>query len=362
MVRFGRRRGFGGRRRFRRRVNPRRLLAKARRLRRIGTRKIQRKKNRRQRKVKKNVWGYMDKFHSDAGFNETKIVDIGSSTSLSGLGARADMDEVFQQVRQFLDITYPEQTGLGTGQKTANRNDLAVNIRARSNIILTHNSNSGVIFGQVYVCKPRQNIAGRGIGVGSLVTPGSIITNNMNSKYLPDYNDAAGWSIDQAGTGGVLNIQQNANDQAKPVVAATDHWTTPFMIPEFTRHFKVLKVHKFALPPNGNFMFSLSLPLARIKRNEFQLSGNDTTGSVFWLRRWSRQIFIRFHGEPSSDNTTDSTVNYCSASLNGVIDKKYEFSYGHQPSLGFVTQFPTTLGTVAATTKNAEGTANEGEL
>lgn len=297
----------------------------------------------------------MDEFHSDSANGETKTVDISSAQATCGLGNLTDMTEVFQQVRQFMDVIYPAQTGLTTPQRDGNRHDLAVNVRAKANYTLTHNMNAGVIFGQVYVCKARSNICVGGSGVGSKVNPGEIITSNMNSKYLPDYGDAAGWGI----TGGQLD---NTNTQAKPTVAATDHWTTPFMVPEFTRNYKVLKVHKFALPPGGNFMFSIKLPLKRIQRINYKESQAVGAGNIFWLGKWNRSVFIRFHGEPSVDKTDGSSVNYCAASLNGVIDKKYEFSYSHQPSQSFITQATSLLGTVTSTAKNVEGEADLSEL
>lgn len=361
MVRLGlRRRRRLGRRRFRRRANPRRMLRKAKLIRKGAFRKIQRKKERKNRKIKKNIWGYMDASHSDAAFNQTKLWDIGSAIGTNGLGSYSDLGEVFQQVRQIDDVIFAGQTGTSP-QLKANRNNLRITVSARATYYITHNSNAGGIYCQFYICKPRYNIPLVGIGKANSTTPGSVIENNLNSRSLPDYNDAASLTVNAVGTGGVTNILQSAYTTTKPAVAAGDNWTTPFMVPEFTKNWKVIKVHKVFLPPNGNFMFTIKLPLTKIARQELQMSAAATTGEVAWLRKFGIQVFARFHGEPSSDNTTDTLVNFCSASLNAMIDKKYEFSYGSQPSY-FTVRGTDNTGTVAATTKNAEGTASEAEL
>lgn len=297
----------------------------------------------------------MDKWHADTANGDTRCDDICSASDKNGLGRRDDLVEIFQQVRQFLDVVYPAQTGLTNPQRDSNRHNLTVNVRARANYILTHNSNAGVIFGQIYICKARQNICIGGVGVGPDTNPGSVCFNNLNSKYLADYNDAAGWGI----TGGQLD---NTNTQAKPTVGTTDHWTTPFMVPEFTKNWKVIKVHKFALPPNGNYMFSLKLPVTKINRADIKESNSVTSGNICWLKKFNVCAFIRWHGEPSPDKVDHTIVNYAAASLVAVVDKKYEFSYGHQPSGFFVTQATSALGTVAATVKNVEGTADLAEL
>lgn len=361
MVRFGmRRRRRFGRRRVRRRAAPRRLLRKARLIRKAGLRKIQRKKERKNRKIKKNIWGYMDSTHADAAHNQTVYADLTGAANYSGLGNIQDMIEVFQQVHQIDDFIYAAQTGVSPQMK-ANRANLKISVSAKATYYISHNSNAGGIYCQIYICRPRRSIPIDGIGKSNDLTPGSCCANNLNSRSQPDYNDASAITVNAAGTGGVTNILQNSTTTTKPTVSATDHWVTPFMVPEFTTHWKVVKVHKVFLPPNGNFMFKMKLPLTTLRRQEFGLSALNNNGDKQILGRFGLQAFIRFHGEPSSDNTTDTLVNFCEASINCVIDKKYEFSYGVQPQY-FTVRGTDHTGTVAATTKNAEGTAAQAEL
>lgn len=346
MVRRGIRRRFRRRRLRRGRIRPASLLRKSRRLRKIGFRKIQRKKQRKNRKIKKNVWGYMDGHHQDCGFNETRTFDVGT-VGVRGLGSRSDMNEIFQQVRQIDDLIYAAQTGLGTGQMKANRGNLKINVQARQTVTISSDNEAGGIFCQVYILKCRRGITTQGIGTTGSTDPGDVFNNNTNSRYLSDYNDASALTISSFGTAPpVNNVIVNTQQQAKPTVASSDHWTTPFMVPEFTRNYKVLKVHKFFLPPNGNFMFTMKLPLTTVTRNDYEISNNALNGGLAYIPKFNRLAVVRFHGQPVNDTTTESKVNYAKAALNIVIDKKYEFSYGSQPSY-FNVQFPSFLTTVA---------------
>lgn len=364
MVRFGMRRRRGvRRRRFRRRANPRRMLRKARLIRRAAGRKIQRKKERKNRKIKKNVWGYMDSSHKDAAYNTTAHWSPGRSQDVVGLGQRDDMDEIFQQVRQIDDLIYPNSAGADP-QLKANRRNIDINVQGRATYIVSHNSNAGGIFAQIYICKPRHDIMVTGVGKSNDRAPAEIVANNLNSRSLADYNDGAGLSVASFGTTpAVNNVIVNTTTQAKPTVASTDHWVTPFMVPEFTRTYKVVKVHKVFIPPGGNYMFTIKLPLRRISRQDFEPNSNASqlTGGIQLLRKFAVVPYIRFHGEPGADKTTDTLVNYVSASLNCVVDKKYEFSYRSQPAY-FTVRGTDGTGTVTTASKITENVVDEGEL
>ena len=135
------------------------------------------------------------------------------------------------------------------------------------------------------------------------------------------------------------------------------------MVPEFTHAFKVVKVHKVFLPPGGSFMFSIKLPLTRVNRQDYEVNSNasQTTGAHEYIRKFAVVPYIRFHGEPGADKTTDTLVNYVQASLNTVIDKKYEFSYRSQPSY-FTVRGTDGTGTVMLASKITEAVVDEGEL
>jgi len=328
MVRFGIRRRRFRRGTRRRRVRPRVLLRKSRRLRKVAFRKIQKKKIRKNRKIKKNVWGYMDSVHIDAAVNATKTADLASAVTKAGLGRYDDIDEVFQNVHQLDDWIYAQQGGV-SGQFKANRHNLKVQVQGKATYTIASNNLAGGIYAQIYICKPKLDIASVGIGAGNGVNPPDIINNNLNSRSAPDYNDASALTVNAVGTGGVTNIVQNATTTTKPAVATTDHWTTPFMVPEFTRSWKVIKVHKVFLPPGGNFMFTIKTGLRTVTRNLSEKTAGSLA-AVTWSHKFGVVPFIRFHGQPVDDQTTNTKVNFSSASLNVVIDKKYEFSYGHQ--------------------------------
>lgn len=323
MVRFGRRRRRFGRGARRRPVRPRTLLRKSRRLRKVAFGKIQRKKQRKNKKVKKNVWGYMDATHLDAAYNQTGIFDLGSIAAKCGLGRIEDMDEIFQQVHQIDDLIYAGQTVAG-GQLKANRHNLKIQVQGRATYTIANNVQGAGVYAQIYICKPKLDITGFGVGTAGGANPGDIYKSNLNSRSLVDYNDAGQLGI-AAG-----NIT-NATTIAKPTVAAGDHWTTPFMVPEFTRTYKVVKVHKVFLPPGGNFLFTIKTRLTSLSRNVYERN-NTNAGGILLSRKFATMAFIRFHGQPVDDTLTNTLVNYGPSSLNVVIDKKYEFSYGHQPA------------------------------
>lgn len=351
MVRFSRRRRFGRRRPRRRAARPRTLLRKSRRLRKVAIRKIQRKKNRKNKKVKKNIWGYMDATHMDAAYNTTSVQNLGSSGTTHGLGRWDDVKNIFFQVRQLDDLIFAQQTGLtANAQLKANRHNLKIQCQGKATYTLASNNTVGGIYAQIYICRPRQAITSAGIGRNNDTTPGPIVANNYNSRSLWDYNDALNMTLSGAGP----YVTDNVN-QAKPTVASTDNWTTPFMVPEFTRNYKVLKVHKVFLPPNGNFMFTMKLPITTLTRELYEAS-QTAVGNVVYHPKFARCVFIRFHGSPCDDSTTETLVNFGAASINCIIDKKYEFSYGSSPQF-FTVRGTDVLGTVTQAT--APGNADQ---
>jgi hypothetical protein len=280
----------------------------------------------------------MDSEHDDAAINTTAVTDLGSTSAKVGLGRQDDMQEIFQQVKQLDDIIFAGQVP-STAQLKANRHNIKVQVQGRCTYYIANNMINVGIYVQIYEWVPRRDIAGSGIGSAGDNTPGGVIRNNYNSRSLVDYNDAASLGI-AAG-----NIS-DAYSTVKPVVAATDHWTTPFMVPEFTRNFKITKVHKVFLPPSGQYVFTIKLPLRTVERNWYEK--NPTGAPTTYLKAFAKGAFIRFHGAPVNDTATPTLVNFAPASLNIVSDKKYEFSYGHQPTY-FTVRGSDSLGTVVNT-------------
>lgn len=277
--------------------------------------------------------------------------DVSNNSTEHGLGHHTDVDKCFDQIRQIDDIAFAAGTQTNP-QLKANRGNLSLWISAKAVYTITNVNSAGGSFVQVYICRPRHDITSTGIGIGaSATTPGAVFNNNLNSSLLADYNDAAGFGI----TGGQLDVTFT---QAKPTAVTGEHWITPYMVPEFTKSWKILKLIKTFIPAGGSFMFSLRLPRTKINRQDFERGG--TTVHLEFLRKFARQILVRHHGQPNNDDTTSTLVNYDESNLVAVVNKKYEFSYGHQPQY-YTFRGTDNLGTLTATTLpgNAEEKVEE---
>lgn len=331
------------RRRFRR-TNPRRLLRKGSRLKKIAFRKIRNKQKRKDRKKRHNKYGYVYTASQFNGKGRTSYWDIANNATQQGLGSSVDVDECFQQIRQFDDILFAGQAPASPWLK-GSRHNLTLRIKAKATYTITNTNSAGGAFFQVYICRPKHDIAADGMGLNSDTQPGSLILNNLSSTLSVDYNNAGSWGI----TGGQVD---NAYSQTKPSASVGDHWITPFMVPVFTQNYKVVKVIKTFIPAGGSFMFSLRLPLTKISYTEFQRGGTTT---IQWLKKFSKLVFARYHGQPNNDDTTASLVNYDEVNVCAVVSKTYEFSYGHQPQY-FTFRGTDSLGTITSTTfpSNAE--------
>lgn len=308
------------RRRFRR-ARPRRLLRRARKLRKVAFRKIRRKQKIKDRKRRHNKYGYMYSSYDKAAKGGTSTWDVSANATQHGLGNASDVDKCFDNIRQLDDIVFAAGTQTNP-QLKANRGNLNLWISAKATYTLTNVNSAGGSFVTVYICKPRKDISTDGIGTASGTTPGAVMASNLNSTWLADYNDAAGFGI----TGGQID---NTFTQAKPVASAQDNWMTPFSIPEVTSTWKIVKVLKTFIPAGGSFMFSLRLPRTKLNRQDYQRGG--TAVHLEWLRKFSKQLLVRHHGQPNNDDTTITNVTYDESSLCAVVKKVYEFSYGHQP-------------------------------
>lgn len=327
------------RRRFRRRIRPRRLLRKAGRLKKIAFRIKRKKEKFRDRKRRHNKYGYMYGAYNSAAKGRTGNWDISNNATEHGLGNASDVDKCFDNIRQLDDIIFAAGTQTNP-QLKANRGNLTMWISAKATYTLTNLNSAGGSFVQVYVCRPRKDISTDGIGTASGTTPGAVFNSNLNSTLLADYNDAAGFGI----TGGQID---NTFTQAKPSAVTGEHWITPFMVPEFTQTWKVLKVIKTFIPAGGSFMFTIRLPRTKINRQDYQRGG--TAVHLEWLRKFSKQVFLRHHGQPNNDDTTATLVNYDESNLAAVVNKKYEFSYGHQPQYFTFRGTDSNMGTLTTT-------------
>lgn len=336
------------RRRFRR-TNPKRLLRKGSRLKKIAFRKIRNKQNRKDRKRRHNKYGYVYTSFNAATKGHTGIWDVASNNTQQGLGSSTDIDTCFKQVRQIEDFLFAGQNPT-TPQLKANRHNLNIRISAKATYTITNVNSAGGSFVQVYICRPKHDIAADGLGVSGDTQPGSLVLNNLNSTLSVDYNNAASLGI----TGGQID---NAYSQTKPSASSGDHWITPFMVPEFTKNYKVVKVLKTFIPAGGSFMFGLKLGLTRINYQEFQRGGTTT---VQWLKKFSKLVFIRHHGQPNNDDTTSTLINYDESNLCALVSKTYEFSYGHQAQY-FTFRGTDSTGTLTNTTfpGNAEEKVEE---
>lgn len=337
-------------RRFRRSMRRRRPsgIRRARRvLKRSKFRRI--KKQRRKQRKKAYLYGYSFANHLDGAAGIIEIdrpePDALNISQQTGLFCQGDAHELFQQVKNIDDFVFPNMTGTGTLGYKAGRQNL--NIRAKGEITYTiaNGNGSGAIWLEVYVCKPRKGISNRGIGVQPSFDAVDVLEFNRNSAFVNDYNDAAGIAITPT-----TNAIANTTVQTKPTINATNFLVTPYMIPPFTENFKVIKQHKFVIPPGGQCMVKVKTPWTNISRQSYQLLGTNAGGSATsfgMYRPWfGRDIFFRYHGQPVHDTTDNELVNYGKAVLNVVAVKRYWFNHSLRPLPSYVLQANTNQGEI----------------
>jgi len=291
------------------------------------------KRSRRRQRAKSYFYGYSQSRHVHCPVGQIVNDTMESSTQGSqGLFAWRDAQEIFEQVKSVDDFAYPGTSSTGI---RANRHVLSIRAKGEITYQISNGNLAGAAWVSVYVVKPRKSIPNSGIGNPAFVNSFDIINNNANSAYLPDYGDATGLAINAAGTGGVVNIMQNSTPQSKPTINQTNFAHTPFMVPNFTENFKVLKVHKMVIPAGGQSMIKVKTGWKFIPRQVYQKIGTGLgTSGADWsvYRPWfGREVFVRFHGQPVHDTTTESKVNYGSVGLDVVAIKKYWYSHSARP-------------------------------
>lgn len=346
------------RRRFsrlrRRRRIPRKRVRFAKRVLR-ATRRKSRKIQARKRRNKQYLYTYAHAIHLEATFGAIRNLDDSTSNTLSGLYSTADVDEIFQQVKVADDLAWSGSTTAGGAQIKFTRHNLTVRSKAEKQYLISNGNAAGAVFVQAFICRPRHDIPLTGLGKSSDTQPGSLIENNLNSAFVPDYNDGASLTVSAAGTGGVTNIMQNAYSTTKPTVATTNLSITPFMVPEFTKNFKVIGTKKFYLPPGATTMFKVKARALLDRKNRVAGTGLNT-----YFDRNSRLVFFRFFGQPVHNQTGHTAVNLGKATLDIVMTKKYWFSHSARPMPSYFLGSDN-LGTVTAATLPGETEQPVGE-
>lgn len=312
------------RRRFRRRAKPRQMFRKARRIRRRAGKIALRRKLRKDRRKKHNIYKYVVGSHIESPFNSVTHKDIlDSSETANWLGSVQDLQILFDNVRTFEDVVWAGQTATAPWGPS-NRHLNKISVSGYMDVKIASGLNAGGIYATFFIVKPKRDLTTGSIGQTGTILPGTIVTANQSSAFQPTYENATGWAISSS------NVQMTT-PQTKPTIADTDLITTPFMVPEFTRNFKVVKVLKYFIPAGGNIRFSLKLSERTIRRGDFEpTSAGETTGQYQVLKKFGKACFVRFHGQPAHEATAHTTVNYGFASLDVMATKRYEFRYGHQ--------------------------------
>ena len=233
------------------------------------------KRSARKARRKQYLYAYSYSDHVEAGYNNTAISGIPPNATLSGLFSSGDLDKIFDQVVQADDFA---RAGMATGnaQIKGNRHSLKIRVKGEVTYTIANGNTTGGIFVQIFIARPRQNLPEDGLGTGNANRMSVIYVNNVNSMFNPDYNDAAGVTVNAAGTGGVTNIMQNATATGKPALGQA-LWHTPFMVPEVTENFKILTVKKLYIPAGGVTMFKVKTPWTWIDRADTQLWNTDST-------------------------------------------------------------------------------------
>ncbi|AXH75988.1 MAG: hypothetical protein [Cressdnaviricota sp.] len=320
MPRFARRRLRLRRRRptFRRRFGRRRISRK----------KLRLRRSRRKQRAKSFFYGYSSANHLDSPAGEITVVapEPDSVALAHGLFSWRDTQEIFEQIRTVDDLIYPAQ---GTSLTAKQRR---VNLRARikgSQLLQIANGNAaGAVWLEVYICKPRHGIANAGIGNLSDTQAAKVINNNRASAFQNDFAD--GTLLTLGTTPFPIN---NANPQTIPTVNSTNFVFTPYMCPPFTENWKVVKQHKFIIPPGGQAMVKLATRWLNVTRQDYQVygAGTGTTAGTYGLfrPRYGMEVFFRMHGQPV--HSAGEQTGYGKAVLDVVSIKKYWYSHSARP-------------------------------
>lgn len=326
MPRFSRRR-FGRRRFSRRRAPFRRLKRAVSRIRRKS-----RKKSLRKQRAKSYLHGYSGANHLDGASGAINIGQpepYNGSNGAIGLFGWRDAQELFEQVKVVDDLVFPG-VGATTQGHAGNRVNLRVRAKGEQTFTVSNGNQAGSIWLEVYICKPRRGIPVAGISASASQLPEEVILNNLNSAFMPDYNDGRGITL-----GTTPFPINNATSQTKPTVTVSNYLVTPYMIPPFTENWKVIKQLKYILPPAAQCMFKVKTRWLNITRQMYDPKGTGTgLSSSDWsiiYPSFSRQVFFRFHGQPVHDDTDHALVNYGAAVLDIVNVKRYWYSHSVRP-------------------------------
>lgn len=328
-----------------RKLRGRRTFRKAKRIVRRVRRKL-RKRTARKARRKQHLVAYAYSSHNESTHSSTVISGLGTSNDTTGLFSRNDLDKIFDQVANLDDVLYGGTTAVN-GQLRMGRHNIKVRARGEAIYTITNGNTVGGAFVQVYIARPRKDIVADGIGVGNAITIAEIYRNNLNSLFQADYNDAAGYALNAAGTGGVTNIMQNSTTVTKPTISSQDAiWHTPFMVPEVTQNFKILTVKKVYIPAGGVFMFKIKTPWQFFERSEMQIRANGNQTGGIHRNAKGRDLLVKAWGQPVHDQTTHDEVNVGVVTLDTIVTKRYWFSASARATPRFY-HLGNDLGTVA---------------
>lgn len=315
------------RRRFTRRRRPFRLR---RRVRRVSRKKLRLKRSRRKQRAKSFLYGYSGATHVDATQGTIQVAPIENQVADStGLFNWRDIQEICEQVRNVDDLIWASQ-GSSLLSK-ARRINLRVRAKGEQTFYISNGNAAGAVWLEVYVCKPRKGISTAGIGAVNDVTAPAVINNNRNSAFFKDYKDGTGLSL----SGATPPLIQNQVDQIAPTINNNNFVFTPYMCPPFTENWKVIKQHKYVLPPGGQCMFKIKTRFLTFNRQVIQPLSGDGTSRIHWgifRPSFGIEVFVRFHGQPVHAGTEQArTVNFGAAAIDVVNTKKYWYSHATRP-------------------------------
>lgn len=311
--------------RIARKLRGRRTFRKAKRIIRRVRRKL-RKRTARKARRKQHLVAYAYSSHTESTHSTTVVSGLGTTDDTTGLFSRGDLDKIFDQVVNLDDPMYAGQVAVN-GQLRMGRHNIKVRARGEAIYTITNGNTVGGAFVQFYIARPRKDIVADGIGVGNAVTIATIYNNNLNSLFQPDYNDAAGYGVNAAGTGGVTNIMQNSTSAIKPTINTQDAiWHTPFMVPEVTQNFKILTVKKVYIPAGGVFMFKIKTPWQYFERSEMQIRASGNQAGGIHRNAKGRDLLVKAWGQPVHDQASHTAVNVGQVTLDTIVSKRYWFS------------------------------------
>lgn len=349
--------------RFRRRrfIRRRRPFRRRRILRRRSGRKKRFARSRRRQRAKSFFYGYSGARHIDiaqgAIEHRNAEPDSGTTTpveSQMGLFPWRDIQEIFEQVRTVDDLIWASN---GSSLLTKNRRiNLRIKCRGQQDFYVSSGNQAGAIWLEVFICRPRKQIPMAGIGAGQNVVAASVITNNLNNAFMPDYNDARGLAL----SADVPPRITDATSQITPTITSSQYAVTPYMVPMFTENWKVIKVLKYVIPPGGQCMFRIKTRWIYLNRESLYPLGSDGTTASNWgvfRPSFGQEVFFRVHGQPvhAPGTAEQRPVNFGSATLDIVNVKKYWYNHGVRPLPSYRMEASINQGDVSSAELPAEG-------